>query len=124
MTKQLAMMALAIGFVAGCGGGGGGGGGGGPTDPPPPAPNAVTVTTPGAPPPRFIPAAVAVAVGGTVTWQSGSPVNHNVISTTGAFEPVADLAPGASAQRTFTQRGTFAYRCSIHEGMNGTIEVR
>ena len=118
LCSWVACIAMGIAFVAGCGGGDG------PTGITDPPPTAVTVTTGAEPPPRFIPASVTVAVGGTVTWQNGSPAAHNVRSTTGAFLGSPDLDPTETFLVTFAQAGTFPYQCTIHPGMNGTVTVR
>lgn len=122
LCSWIACIVVGIAFVANCGGDGGG-----PTNtppPPPPPPTAVTVTTGSAPPPRFIPVGVTVAVGGTVTWRNGSPVPHNVTSTTAAFQASPDLNPNETFQVTFPQAGIFGYTCTLHPGMNGTVTVK
>jgi plastocyanin len=65
-----------------------------------------------------------VAAGGTVTWTNGSPVNHDVVATTGNWHLSRTLAPGASFQATVGQAGTYRYECTIHPGMAGVVEVR
>jgi plastocyanin len=122
-TTDRHMMGLALLFTMLACGGSGGGGGGNPTEPDD-LPTAITVTTGSQLPPRFIPTATALAVGGTVTWRNGSPVPHNVISKTDAWPASTDLAPAETFQVTFPQAGDFGYRCSIHPGMEGTITVR
>ncbi len=122
------LTALACGLLAAlairCGGGGGGGGG--PVDPPDPAPSSVSITTSTSPPPRFIPASAELAVGGTVTWTNTSPapVVHDVVATTMNWQLSRTLGPGESFQTTIAEAGTYRYRCTLHAGMNGTIEVR
>ncbi|MFN2383684.1 MAG: plastocyanin/azurin family copper-binding protein [Gemmatimonadota bacterium] len=71
-----------------------------------------------------MPTTISVAVGGTVTWRNGSPVDHNVTSTTGAFAASPTLPPNATFQVTFPQAGIFPYVCTIHEGMSGSVTVR
>jgi plastocyanin len=99
-----------------------------PGAPAPPAPPAV----PGAPAPTtaavslagqaFSPASVTVAVGGTVTWTNNDSMPHNVTANAGAFKSTT-LAPGAVFSFKFTTPGTFAYNCTFHGGMNGTVIV-
>ncbi len=70
----------------------------------------------------FLPAAVDVSLGGTVTWTIG-PITHNVSFTTaGAPADVPDLQDG-SAARTFPTNGAFGYRCTIHPQMTGAVRV-
>jgi amicyanin len=100
---------------------------------PAPAPSA---TTPGAPAAgtnaisiknfAFSPATLTVKTGTTVTWTNDDSAPHTVVSDDGA--PVAftspSLATGASYPFTFTQAGTYAYHCSIHPSMKGTVVVQ
>ena len=95
-------------------------------DPPDPAPSSVSITTSTSPPPRFIPASTELAVGGTVMWTNTSPapVVHDVVATTMNWQVSRTLGPGESFQTTIAEAGTYRYRCTLHAGMNGTIEVR
>ena len=74
----------------------------------------------------FVPATKTIAVGDTVTWANNeSSVPHAAKSDSGVT-PAFDtgvISAGASASVTFTQAGTFAYHCSIHPSMHGTIVV-
>lgn len=116
MKQHLATLALALVVAAGCGGDDG------PTAPDP-APMTLAVTTGTQPPPRFIPASGEVAVGGTVTFTNASPVAHNVVPGAPGGWTGADLEPTESFSVTFPNAGVFPYRCTIHEGMTGFIEV-
>lgn len=71
----------------------------------------------------FTPPNVAVARGGTVTWTFGALV-HNVDfqGTAGAPARIPDTS-NASVARTFATAGNFAYVCSLHGGMNGSVLV-
>jgi plastocyanin len=74
----------------------------------------------------FSPATLTVKTGTTVTWTNDDSSPHRVVSDDGA--PVAftspSLATGASYPFTFSQAGTYAYHCSIHPSMKGTIVVQ
>jgi plastocyanin len=72
----------------------------------------------------FAPAAVDVAVGGTVTWRFGA-AEHNVIFASRAGVP-ADIpvTRNADVSRTFGTAGTFTYTCTLHANMNGSVNVR
>ena len=120
LHSSIACIVVGIVSIASCGGGGGGEN---PIQPPPPPPSAITITTGQSPPPRFIPANATLAVGGTVTWRNASPVDHDVLSSSGAW-PMTELAPTESFQVSFPQAGEFDYICTIHQGMAGTIVVR
>ena len=72
----------------------------------------------------FSPTTVTIARGGTVTWTSGT-LPHNVafVAATGA---PADVPTGTNLEvsRLFPSAGTFAYACTLHAGMIGTVVVR
>ena len=78
----------------------------------------------------FDPAVDTVAVNSTVTWTwpTGGTVTHNVTFKDGPASP--DQQTG-TYQRTFSQAGTYPYRCTFHssgfasgDGMVGTIVVQ
>jgi plastocyanin len=71
----------------------------------------------------FQPLALTIKKGRGVTWTNTGAKNHTVTSDTGLFDSGV-LAPGATFSQTFKQSGTFAYHCSIHPSMTGTIKVK
>jgi plastocyanin len=87
---------------------------------PPPQTAQVTATVGS----EFNPSSVEVAVGGTVTWTFEAL--HNVTFTGDSPPPPANIPDRSSGQvsRTFGQAGGYPYRCTIHPGMNGTVNVR
>jgi plastocyanin len=70
----------------------------------------------------FTPNSVTVAEGGAVTWAFGT-VEHNVVFQTASAPANIDVSASKSVSRTFPTAGTFAYVCSLHAGMSGTINV-
>ncbi len=60
-----------------------------------------------------------VSVGGTVTWEWAGAEPHNVSGD--GFE--SEIQQEGSFEHTFNDAGTFDYVCTIHPGMEGTIEV-
>ena len=70
----------------------------------------------------FQPATIAVPVGATVTWTNNDTTGHTVTADDGSFKSDT-LAPGATFSHTFAAAGTFAYHCSIHTSMTGTVTV-
>lgn len=80
-----------------------------------------TVTVSGS---SFSPQQVDITVGGTVTWNFNDIISHNVTfaGTTGAPSNIGDTSSG-SVSRTFATAGTFAYNCTLHAGMTGTVVV-
>ena len=90
-----------------------------PTPSPAPAPTSVEIKMSGF---VFVPVTATVAVGTMVTWINQDSVPHTITSDTGLFNS-GNLAPNASFSYSFTQRGTFAYYCTIHPTMKGKIIV-
>lgn len=70
----------------------------------------------------FNPASATVAVGGSVTWTNADPGTHTVTFNEGP--DCGRLAQNASVSRTFTDAGTFTYRCTIHGSMRGSVVVQ
>lgn len=107
--------ALAL-ILAACGGGGGGSGGSGGN---PALTGRATVVLRNI---AFRPKTVTVKVGETVTWvwDDGS-VTHNVV-----FDdlPVkSNIMTKGTFRHTFSEPGTFRYRCTIHPSMTGAVVV-
>jgi plastocyanin len=84
-----------------------------------PAATGDVVTIPGK---FYSPGELTVLVGDTVTWRNDDAISHTVTSEGGAFA-AGSLAPGVSFQETFAHPGTYAYYCTIHRQMRGTITV-
>lgn len=89
-----------------------------------------TATEPPLPPPTeasvdvddnfFAPSTQRVAVGGTVTWTWVGSVGHNVTFSSGTNSTTQSTG---TFDRDFPTAGSFAYQCTIHAGMTGTINV-
>jgi plastocyanin len=71
----------------------------------------------------FSPQTVTIPVGGTVTWTNKDSMNHTVTADGGAFQS-GDLGNGATFSFTFDTAGTYAYHCTIHPSMTGTVVVQ
>ena len=71
----------------------------------------------------FSPADLTVAVGTTVTWSNTGQRRHTVTSIDGGFTSSGSLSSGGTYAQTFSTAATFAYICSIHTSMKGTITV-
>jgi plastocyanin len=69
----------------------------------------------------FMPTPATINVGESVTWLNNDLFNHTVTSDTGAFDK--PVAAGANVTVSFAVAGTYAYHCSIHPTMKGTIIV-
>jgi len=115
--RHLAVVALsvvvAVTLSACASGGSGGSSSGGGT-----GSTAVTVSMKNV---AFSPSDVTVAVGGTVTFVNDDTVAHDVV---GDSWDSGQLAPGASFAQTFPTAGTFAFHCSIHPSMTGSVTVK
>ena len=74
---------------------------------------------------RYLPSVRTVPVGTTVTW-----VNHDVAPHTATYSSFGDEAFDSGnmmATQIFKHRfrtaGTYAYLCTLHQGMRGTVVV-
>lgn len=96
-------------------------------DPEPTAPSAPSQTasvTASATANTFSPSTVTIARGGTVTWTFGArPHNVTFGTTTGAPASVPTTT-NAQVARQFPTAGSFAYDCTLHDGMSGTVVVQ
>ena len=70
---------------------------------------------------KFEPAALTVERGQTVTFVNRGKVTHNAKGKD-FFSRVVE--PGDSYSHTFDRAGTFAYVCTFHPGMDGTVTVK
>src|SRR5438046_2742192 len=66
--------------------------------------------------------AARVPVGGTITWSNQGSQGHTITASDGSFDS-GIVAPGASATLEFDTPGIFAYICSLHPWMKGTVVV-
>jgi plastocyanin len=114
-----------------------------PTPAPPPAPPAPAAPPPPAPAPApkpaakpraiaaasgsvqmrdfsFSPATITVDVGDSVTWVNAGEEPHNAV---GDNFSTSLLDAGESGAKSFSTAGTFAYICTVHPQMKGTVKV-
>jgi plastocyanin len=70
----------------------------------------------------FVPPNVTVLAGDTVTWTNTDTVEHDVAQIDGGFDSGV-IAPGGRYAQTFSAPGHFAYHCTIHAFMAGTVDV-
>jgi plastocyanin len=74
---------------------------------------------------RFVPTAISVPAGSTVTWTNHDNFSHSVAFLDGGLpaEPLV-MKPGEATSFTFPAPGTYHYQCSFHpQNMKGTIVV-
>ena len=69
----------------------------------------------------FRPRNLTIARGTVVRWANRGARTHTTTSNTTLWNHT--LAPGETFRRRFRRRGSFAYHCSIHPQMTGTITV-
>ena len=72
----------------------------------------------------YVPSTIRVVIGvnNTVTWVNNDDAPHTVTANNGAFNS-GNLNAGQSWSFTFTTPGTYAYYCSYHPWMKGTVIV-
>jgi len=76
---------------------------------------------------QFKPKVIEVHAGATVTWTNQDNIEHTITSGTpeapgGAFASEA-FGKGKSFTATFDKPGEYAYFCSKHKSMHGTVKV-
>ena len=70
----------------------------------------------------FRPAVLALRTGDTVVWVNKDPFPHTSTSKVGGFDSQT-IAAGKSWTLTAAKKGTFAYTCTFHPTMKGTLRV-
>ena len=70
----------------------------------------------------FQPADLKISVGDTVVWVNKDPFPHTATSKNGEFDS-KEIAEGKSWKHTFKTKGDFAYVCTLHPPMKGTLKV-
>ncbi len=117
LTIAVVIAALGIGLAA-CGGGGGDS-----TPAAAQAPAADGTTKVSVQDNTFKPGAIKVKSGDTVAFTNDGGVAHTVTATDGADFDSGTLAPGKTFSFVAAGHGKISYVCTIHPGMQGTIEV-
>jgi len=110
LPASLLVVALA---AAGCGGGSGGG----------KAKALEPGETIGMASLRFKPDHVQVPVGQKVTWTNDDSVGHDVKADSGASFASETFNKDKTFSWTPAKAGTVKYECTLHPGMEGTIDV-
>ena len=70
---------------------------------------------------KYEPATVTVKRGETVVWVNKDPFPHTVTAK-GVFDS-HDIAAGKSWKYTARKAGEYAYTCTLHPNMRGTLKV-
>ncbi len=71
---------------------------------------------------QFTPATLRTGLGSTVTWSFPDAMVHTTTSTQGFWDS-GSRSGGQTFERTFDSAGSFAYKCSFHPQMTGTVNV-
>lgn len=71
----------------------------------------------------FNPSTTTAKVGQTITWTNRDTVSHNVTAKTGGSFHSPTLGQGQTYSYKLTKPGTITYVCTIHPGMQATINV-
>jgi plastocyanin len=72
----------------------------------------------------FSPGRIQVAPGATVEFTNNDGIAHNITFSSNAITGSTDFATGTRAVVMPTTLGTYAYHCTIHAGMAGTVTVQ
>jgi plastocyanin len=115
--RILLSLAAAV-ALTGCGGSSYGGGGG-VTDPQPVPTTSVSLKNI-----AFSPGAIRVAAGATVQFTNNDGIAHNVTFTSTTITGATDFAAGTRSVVMPATPGTYAYHCTIHPGMTGSVLVQ
>jgi plastocyanin len=71
---------------------------------------------------QFQPTTATVGVGGEVTWTNTDTIPHTVTADDGSFDS-GIMMPGDTFTWRFDQAGSVPYRCILHPGMIGAVDV-
>jgi plastocyanin len=72
---------------------------------------------------RYKPDHVQVPVGQKITWRNDDSVGHDVKADSGASFASETFAKDKTFSWTPDKTGTIKYVCTLHPGMDGTIDV-
>jgi plastocyanin len=124
ITTGIAVLAMALVPLAGCGGDDSEPAAAASTPAPATAPAAATATTVKMVDNAFEAKDITIEVGDTVKWENTGQLPHTATATEGADFDSGTVAPGESFEWTAKKAGAVSYLCSFHPGMVGTITVR
>ena len=71
---------------------------------------------------QFAPTSITAKVGQVVQWANTGTVLHNITFDQGCLTD-SSFQPSATWEITFSQAGTYNYKCTIHPGMDGKLTV-
>ena len=71
----------------------------------------------------FSASSITVTKGTTVTWTNKDNMTHTVTADDNSFDS-GNIGNGGTFSFTFNNTGSFAYHCSIHPAMTGSVTVK
>lgn len=71
----------------------------------------------------FSPATITIKAGTTVTWTNNDEEPHTVVSPSAGMKSKTLAGTSNTYSHAFSTPGTYAYNCSIHPFMHGTVVV-
>jgi YVTN family beta-propeller protein len=72
----------------------------------------------------FVPTVITISAGQSVTWTNDDPVAHTSTSDDKLWDSGSLSPNGGAFATTFSQPGTYAYHCTIHPFIRGTVVVQ
>jgi plastocyanin len=72
----------------------------------------------------YAPNPVSMRVGQTIAWRNADSIIHTATQDSGGFNTGSVAAGATSGATMMNTAGTFAYHCTLHPGMVGTITVQ
>ena len=74
---------------------------------------------------KFTPGTLSVGVGQTVEWINSGTVSHNItFDDPNSALTDATFDAGAKYAVKWTKAGNYTYKCTIHPGMTGEVDVK
>ena len=73
---------------------------------------------------KYSPDTIQITKGETVEWVNDDLTPHTVTSDSGGAFDSGSMDVGATWRHTFNQPGTFAYFCTFHREMKGSVVVK
>jgi plastocyanin len=119
MRQLLSLTAALAAFACG-----GGGSDNQITNPPPPPPPPVATTSVTLQNLAFNPKAIKVSPSATVSFTNSDGIAHNVTFSSTAVTSVGNFSTGTKTVVMPATPGTYAYHCTIHAGMTGSVLVQ